>query len=227
MNGKKVIVISPHPDDETLGCGGTLLALKNKGYSINWLIITGLYKVNGFTEERIESRSNEINNVRKMYGFDEVSDLGIATTKVDSVPVGDLVFSISEVLKKIRPNIVFTPFINDVHTDHKIISEAVISCSKWFRHPYIESVLYYETISETDFNIDSSKRSFCPNVFIDISSYLETKIEILKIYESELAEFPFPRSEKTIRNLAHLRGSQSGSEAAEAFELLRTNIKFE
>ncbi|BEP30345.1 PIG-L deacetylase family protein [Helicovermis profundi] len=222
---KTAVVITPHPDDETLGCGGTLLVLKNIGYKINWLIVTNIFEEFGFSKEKIESRNNEIDLVSKRYGFDIVKKIGIPTSRVDEISKGKLVSEISNAFNEIKPNIIFAPFYNDVHTDHKAIAEATLSCTKWFRYSYIEKVLYYETISETDFNIDSTAKRFNPNVYIDISQYLDEKLSIMKIYESEIGEFPFPRSEKAIRSLAYLRGSQCGSDAAEAFELLRANIK--
>lgn len=225
MINKTVLVVTPHPDDETLGCGGTLLLLKNKGYKINWLIITGISEEYGFSNEKVSSRNDEINKIVKRYGFEKVIKLGIQPSRVDEVSKGELVGKISTAFNEIKPNIIFVPFNNDVHTDHKLIAEATISCTKWFRYPFIENVLYYETISETDFNIDSTASRFNPNVYVDISNYLEEKMNIMHIYESEIEEFPFPRSEKAIRSLAYLRGSQSGSEAAEAFELLRANIR--
>jgi len=226
MTNKTVLVVSPHPDDETLGCGGTLLSLKSKGYNTNLLIVTDIFEEFGFSKEKVQSRDNEINLISKRYNFDKVIRTGIPTTKVDEVSKGELVGKISNAFNKIKPNIVFIPFYNDAHTDHKAIAEASISCTKWFRYPFIEKVLYYETISETDFNIDSTAFRFNPNVYIDISNHLDEKLSIMNIYRTEIGEFPFPRSERAIRSLAYLRGSQCGTEAAEAFELLRANIKF-
>ena len=111
------------------------------------------------------------------------------------------------------------PFAYDVHTDHQIIAKALQATLKWFRYPHIRKVYMYETPSETEFNFVEN-RLFRPNVFVNISPYLEDKIEVMKIYAGEMGEFPFPRSEKTIRALAALRGSQSGFESAEAFELV-------
>lgn len=226
MNNKIVLVIAPHPDDETLGCGGTLLLFKEKGFQINWLIITEVFEEFGFSKERVQTRNNDILNVTKKYGFDNVIRVGIPTSRVDEVSKGKLVEEISNAFKEVKPNIIFVPFYNDVHTDHKVIAEATISCTKWFRYPFVEKVLYYETLSETDFNIDSSASKFKPNVYIDIGQYLDEKLEIMNLYESEMDEFPFPRSNKAIKSLAYLRGSQCGAEAAEAFELLRANVKF-
>ncbi|MFX4263256.1 PIG-L deacetylase family protein [Pelotomaculum propionicicum] len=225
MSNKNVIVVAPHPDDETLGCGGTILLLKEQSYKIFWLITTSISQENGFTKERIKKRQKEIKLVSDTYGFESVINLEIPSTKVGEVAYGSLIQMISKEFNEIKPNILFLPFYNDVHTDHKIIAEACLSCTKWFRYPYIETVLAYETLSETDFNINTCNKKFEPNVFIDISNYLERKIQIMNIYESEMSDFPFPRSDKAIRSLAYLRGSQSGSMAAEAFELQRANVK--
>ena len=111
------------------------------------------------------------------------------------------------------------PFAYDVHTDHQLIARALQSTLKWFRHSHIRKVMMYETLSETELNF-IDKRAFSPNVFLDISKYLDDKIDIFKIYSSEIGEFPFPRSEKSLLSLAALRGSQSGFDGAEAFELV-------
>ena len=118
-----------------------------------------------------------------------------------------------------EPDIVYMPFAYDVHTDHQIIAKALQSTLKWFRYPHIKKVYMYETPSETEFNFVEN-RVFRPNVFVNISLYIDDKIEVMKNYASEMGEFPFPRSEKTLRALAILRGSQSGFDSAEAFELV-------
>ena len=121
--------------------------------------------------------------------------------------------------KKAEPEIIYMPYAYDVHTDHQIIAKALQSTFKWFRYPHIKKVLMYETPSETEFNF-MGDRTFQPKMFVNISDYLDEKIEVMNIFESEMGEFPFPRSEKTLRSLATCRGSQSGFEAAEAYVLL-------
>lgn len=221
---KRVLVVAPHPDDETLGCAGTLLAMKDKGYDVYWLIVTSMTNGKKFSKARIAKREHEINSVNKMFGFKEYINMHFPTAEMDQVSDGYLIERLSEVYKDVKPNIIFIPNGTDVHTDHQIIFRACISCSKWFRYKFIEKVLVYETVSETNFNIAQNVLPFRPNIYVDIEEYLDKKVEIMKIYESELKAFPFPRSEKAIRSLAYIRGSESGFHAAEAFELLRASV---
>lgn len=220
---KKIIVVTPHPDDETLGCGGTLLKYKELNYQLYWLIVTNMNE--NFSTEIKEKRQQEINLVSKQYQFDEVFHLNFPTAELDTIPLGDLVQSFSKVFLQVKPQIVFTVYPGDIHSDHKVVFNATMSCTKWFRYPFVEKIYLYETLSETDFSIDPDANNFRPNVYINISEYLEKKIQIMKIYESEISAFPFPRSEEAIRSLAYLRGTASGFKAAEAFMLLKERIE--
>ncbi len=215
----KVLVIAPHPDDETLGCGGSLFKHKDNDDELYWIIVTSLHTNDGWDKTKIQNRELEIENVNMQYGFKELFNLKIPTTKVDTIPISSFVQTITEIYDRIKPEIIYIPFLYDVHTDHQIISKSLQSSIKWFRHPHIKRVLMYETLSETEFNF-SAGRVFRPNVFIDITDYISSKIKTMEIYDGELREFPFPRSTKSIKALATLRGSQSGYEAAEAFELV-------
>ena len=215
----KILVIAPHPDDETLGCGGTLFRHKQKGDELYWGIITGIGVETGWLEKTVKTRELEITNVAKRYGFADMFNLRLPATKIDTLSLSEIIEKIAVIYKKVEPEIIYMPFAYDVHTDHHFIAKALQSTFKWFRYPHIQKVLMYETPSETEFNFIEN-RTFRPNVFVDISNYLDDKIEVMKIYESEINDFPFPRSEKTLRSLAAFRGSQSGYEAAEAFELV-------
>lgn len=215
---KKIIVIAPHPDDETLGCGGTLLRHRAQGDTIYWLIVTAMQTEKDLPEER---RDAEIQQVAKRYGFSSVHNLRYPTTKLDTIPLNEIIERIGCIFKEITPEVIYLPYHGDVHTDHKIVFDAATACTKWFRYSSIKRVLVYETLSETDFSLNPDNNGFRPNVFIDISNYLETKIEIMKVYASELGKFPFPRSEQAIRALAALRGVAAGCQAAEGFMLLK------
>jgi N-acetylglucosamine malate deacetylase 1 len=216
-----VLVVAPHPDDETLGCGGTLLRHKAEGDTINWLIMTSISEKNGFKQDRIERRSNEIINVREAYDFTQVHQASFDTTMLDSIPKAELVAEVSTFIHEAKPDILYLPYRNDVHSDHEIVFDTAVSCTKSFRYPFIRKIRVYETLSETEFGLRPEDGGFRPNFFVDISGYLDKKIEIMKHYEGELGEHPFPRSEKNIRALSTLRGATVGVMSAEAFMSLK------
>lgn len=224
MSNKHVLVVAPHPDDETLSCGGTLLKHKKNGDQINWIIITSMLEKDGFSTTAIKKREQEIKSVSNSYMFHSVYNLSFSTTKLDQVLISDLIVRASQVIEEVQPEILYLPYPGDIHTDHRIVFDAVASCTKWFRHPSIKRVLAYETLSETDFNIDPDSKGFKPNVFVDISDFIDQKVKIMQLYESEIGEYPFPRSEEAIRALASLRGVASSCKAAEAFMLLKEII---
>lgn len=220
----KVLVVAVHPDDETLGCGGTLLKHTAQSDEIYLLIVTTIkseYKGwdLGFSENIVKRREQEIKKVSQMYGFKEVYNLKLPTMRIDEISMTELIRAISKVFKEVEPNIIYLPFKNDVHSDHRKVFEVVYSCTKTFRYPFIKKILMMETLSETDFA--DITNSFIPNVFVDISEFLDKKLEIMKIYESEIGKHPFPRSLETIEALAKIRGAQAGCKYAESFMLLK------
>ncbi|MCM0147574.1 PIG-L family deacetylase [Photobacterium galatheae] len=221
MSKRKVLFIAPHADDETLGCGGTILKLHHLGYELHWLIVTGMTNEAGFNDERIATRKKEIDKVTKEYNFSSVHQLNLPPAKLDTLPKGEIVGRISATISEIKPEQVFTVYRNDVHSDHEVVFDATISATKSFRYPFIKKIFVYETISETDFGLKPEDGGFRPNVYFDISDFIHKKNEILEIYESEIGDFPFPRSKEAIQALAMLRGVQCNSKAAEAFMLVK------
>ena len=219
----KTLIVAPHPDDELLGCGGTLLRRVAEGGTVAWLLMTAITEDTGWSAERIQQRAAEIDRVRKglQVAPHHLYALGFPTAELDRIPMSILVGKISEVFADFQPDEVLLPYPGDVHSDHRVTFEAASACTKWFRYPSVKRVLAYETPSETDFGINPRDSGFKPNVFVDIGGQLEQKLELMKIYASEMGEFPFPRSEKALKTLAQRRGSQAGYEAAEAFMLLR------
>lgn len=225
MFNKRVLVVAPHADDESLGCGGTLLKHKQNGDEIHWLIVTQMSSACGYSEEAMLKRQEEVLAVTQQYGFKSVHQFAFSPALLDTESKSNLVDAFSAVMNQVKPQIVYTPFRNDVHSDHEVVFDVVASTTKSFRYPFIEKILAYETLSETDFNIKPGNTMFSPNVFVDISEFMEKKISILKLYASEMGEFPFPRSIKAIKSLGHVRGVQAGCDSAEAFMLLKEIIK--
>jgi len=218
---KKILAVAVHPDDETLGCGGALLKHKNNGDDIYWLIITSIDVENGWEKDKVESRRREIDSVSKMYGFCVTHSLNFPTTRLDTIPMKDLISEISKIIHNVEPDIIYVPNRSDIHTDHQVAFKAIMSCTKVFRNSFIRKILMYECLSETEFSPSLQTDVFIPNVFVDITGFLEEKIKIMKMYRGEMGTFPFPRSEENIRALAMYRGATAGVEAAEAFVLLK------
>jgi len=216
----KVLVIAPHPDDETLGCGGTLLKHRSSKDEIHWLILTNVTENDGWEIEQVNHRQLEIDKVAKAYGFSSVNKMDFPTTKLDTIPMSELVDKISNLIIKVQPHIIYLNNRSDIHTDHQIAFNAVMSCTKSFRNPYIRRIFMYETLSETEFTAPLEGNAFQPNVFVDITEFFEQKCEIMSEYGDEVMDPPYPRSLDTIESLAKYRGSRIGVNYAEAFSLL-------
>jgi len=217
---KTIIIISAHPDDEILGAGGTLLKHKDSNDQLYWLITTNIFEEQGFSKERIKSRQEEIDTVAKALGIKKVYKLDYPTMSLTDESLIKMIPEISSAFNDCKPEIIYCLNRSDAHSDHRVTFNAVMACTKSFRYPFIKKVLMYECISETEFAPSLPEKVFMPNYFVDISKYLDHKIELMKIYESEMGEHPFPRSERNIEALATYRGAYSGVEYAEAFQLL-------
>jgi LmbE family N-acetylglucosaminyl deacetylase len=218
---KKIIVISAHPDDETLGAGGTLLKHKSNGDHLYWIIVTSISINHGFTINRVESRDKEIQNVSSAFGFKKVFQLGYPTMSLSSSSLKTLIPEISKIFTEVEPEIIYTLNRSDAHSDHRFLFDAVAACTKSFRYPYIKQVLMYECISETEFAPSLHERMFLPNYYVDITGFLDEKIKILQNFDSELGEHPFPRSIKNVEALSVYRGASVGVEHAEAFQIVK------
>jgi LmbE family N-acetylglucosaminyl deacetylase len=181
----KTLVVAPHPDDEVLGVGGTLLRRKAEGASIGWLIMTGISTESGWSSQAVAQRKDEIARITELLGFESVFELAYPTTQLDQIPMSELVSAVATVLKQYSPQEIFVPHPSDIHSDHRIAFDVLASCTKWFRSPSIKRILAYETLSETEFGLEPSKR-FHPNVYVNIEGFLETKLQAMSVYSSEI-----------------------------------------
>ena len=219
-----ILVISVHPDDETLGVGGTILKHIDEGHGVSLLIVTNIDSSLGYSESQISAYIHQKEAMKRAYGFKHVFELGILSTQLHLIDFSDLIAKISEVIQKIEPAIIYTVNRSDIHTDHQITAKAVFSCTKSFRHPYIKKILMYECISETEAAPQLHESMFVPNVFSDITDFFDKKTEIMKIFKSEMQDYPMPRSLENIRALAMYRGASCNRRYAEAFMLVREVI---
>lgn len=214
-----ILIVSPHPDDETLGAGGTLLKYKNSGNKIFWLNITNMKEEYGYSGEVIKDRKMQIEKVKMSYSIDGYYDLELRPAHLEQYNSGDIIAQIASIIEDIKPEVLILPNRSDAHSDHKKVYDWCISCSKVFRHPYIKTILCMEILSETDFA--NPDHYFIPNYFVDITDYFEDKKKVLQIYSSELGKHPFPRSMEGIEALAKFRGISAGTSLAEAFKVIK------
>lgn len=215
----KLLLFSPHADDETLGAGGMLLKHIQQNDEVYWVNVTNAKEDYGYTKEIEIQGQHEVRKVAKRYGVKELIDLGLEPAGLDKYKISELVKIFSEIVNKIHPQIILVPFPNDIHTDHQIVFNAVYSCTKAFRNPSIEKVLCMEILSEIDYAVPD--KGFVPNYYVDISKYIDDKIDIMKEYKTEIKQSPFPRNEYAIRGLAKFRAAACNVDYAEAFRIIK------
>ena len=215
----KYLIVAPHPDDETLGAGGLILRKKEEGDKVFVLNMTHMNLAYGYSEKQIEDRNKEISEMISSYNLDGYYNLKLRPSGLSEYSEKDLITKIRNVFNEIKPSVVILPYYKDVHSDHRITFDLCYSCTKSFRYPFIKKILMMEIPSETDFAFFES--TFKPNYYVDISNYIDRKIEIANIFKSEILEHPFPRSEMNIRAYSIIRGAAIGVDSAEAFVLVK------
>lgn len=216
----RVLVIAPHPDDEILGVGGTILKRSAQGDEVCVLVATTAQPPR-FDPEVLATGRREAAAAHRVLGVTDSRFLPFPAAGLDTVPHADLNAALVEVFTDFRPDLVFIPFNGDLHLDHQRVFLAALVAARPSTGWTPRSVYAYETLSETNWNAPYLSPGFVPNVFVDISAHLERKLEAMREYASQLKPPPHERSIESLRALATLRGATIGCEAAEAFVLVR------
>lgn len=212
--------MSPHPDDETLGAGGSIFKWLNEGKKVYWLNVTEITEEIKIPEEVVNRRQEQLKKVEELYNFTGIYKLDLPTTKLEVVDSAKAIELFRNVINEIEPDTLILPDYNDAHSDHKKVFEWGYACSKSFRFPFIKNVMTMEILSETDYG--HPQNPFIPNYYVDITKYIEKKVEALNIYDTEVDVRPFPRNSASVYALASLRGNVAGVLYAEAFKILKT-----
>jgi LmbE family N-acetylglucosaminyl deacetylase len=215
---KTILVIAPHPDDEVLGCGGTIAKHRKNGDKIELCILTKAY-LPDWTKKFIENRKREIKKANGILGIKKTHLLDFPTVKLDTFAQKDIISAIGEVVDRVKPDIVYLPHQGDLNNDHRLIYEASLVALKPIKKYLVNKILAYETLSETEWG--STLKPFIPNVYLEITETIQLKKEAMMAYGSEIKDYPHPRSLEMIEILAKKRGSESGLNLAEAFMLVR------
>jgi LmbE family N-acetylglucosaminyl deacetylase len=215
-----ILVIAPHADDEIIGAGATIAKYIARGHSVYVCIATKGYPPL-FSEELVNSVLNEAAQCHKFLGVAETFFLELPAADVESVDRNVINTKLGSVISEVKPDIVFIPHHGDMQKDHRIIASAsMVALRPKYRHT-VKIIYSYETLSETEWNIPHAANTFIPNVYNDVSGFMEKKLEAMKLYASQLSDFPNPRSLEAIEALAKYRGSTVNVKAAEAFSLIR------
>lgn len=219
---KRVLAISAHPDDETLGAGGTLLAHAAAGDEVHWVVVTQPLP-QWYGSEIIQKAGEQVERVAKEYKCKTHERLGFPTARLDTVPQADLIKKIGDAVAAVKPEVVYMVHEGDVHSDHAAVFRATMSVLKPFHMKKygVERVLAYETLSSTDAAPVKAARAFLPTVYNDITPYADRKIEIMGMFDTEKQDELMPRGASAIRALGRYRGATIGVEYAEAFQLIR------
>jgi LmbE family N-acetylglucosaminyl deacetylase len=217
-----VLAVSAHPDDETLGCGGTLLRHRAGGDRLDWVIASDAAPTR-WPRQLIDQKAIQIERVAQAYGVTQLTRLGWPVGRLDTVSIEELMEGVADAVSQARPDVVYLIHPGDAHTDHGAVFHAAMSVLKPFqmRKLGVRRVLAYETLSSTE---ASAAPSFVPNVYADISEFIGRKLDIMALYATEVQPEPYPRAASAIRALARFRGATVAVEYAEAFALVRELI---
>jgi LmbE family N-acetylglucosaminyl deacetylase len=220
----KILVVVAHPDDEVLGCGGTIARYAREGLDVHVVILSQGVTAriedqhDNIKKKKIKEIIGQIHSSAKKLGVKGTSVYDFPDNRFDSVALLDIVKVIEQVKEKVKPAVIYTHHRSDLNSDHRIVYNAVLIASRPVKSESTREIYSFEVPSSTEWYYPSA---FMPNCFIGISSTIAKKIEAMKTYKSEAHEWPHPRSSTAIKILAQKRGSEVGLEAAEAFELIR------
>jgi len=220
---KNIIIFAAHPDDELLGCGGTIKLLSKKNNVIVVFFTTGI------TSRNTKNANISINKLKihseksaKILGIKSIIFLDLQDNKLDTYPRLEIIQRIEKIINNFKPSKIFTHHFSDLNIDHEIVSKSVITaCRPNHFNKYLKQIYLFETLSNTEWSI---QRKFQPNVYMDISKTINFKIRAMKEYKTELQKKPMPRSIEIIKTLAKLRGSEINVNFAESFYLFREII---
>lgn len=215
MKDKRILVFAPHNDDEVLGVGGTIAKMSNS----NEVFVCEV--TSSKVPESLHRLRDEAKRAHAILGVKGAFFLDIPVVGIRESNQREVNKKFNDVVLAVKPHIAFVPHEGDIHIDHIETANAAMVALRPLLNPQLEAILSYETLSETGWNTPNVKNAFIPNVWVNITENIETKNKAMLCYESQLREYPHPRSIRAINALAEYRGSTVGVEYAESFMLLR------
>lgn len=225
MSARTILVVAAHPDDETLGCGGTIAHLAGE-HEVHVVILGE--GISSRYANRQAAASTELRRVQDearaaatLLGARVVEFGGLPDNRFDELPLLDVIKRVERWVEEIQPQAIYTHHPGDLNIDHLFTFRAVLTATRPTQGCPVREIYAFEVPSSTEWAFQRFEPIFRPNVFRDISATLETKIRAMQTYTSEVRPSPHPRSPEALRAIARRWGSVVGSEYAEAFELIR------
>lgn len=221
---QKVLVIAAHPDDEILGCGGSICVLADNGAKVQVaLLADGISSRDIYADENsgLKARRTAARKAGDILGVQDIFFGDFPDNRMDTVALLDIVKVVENLIDQYQPDTIFTHHACDLNIDHQRVHEAVVTaCRPQPGHP-VRTLLFFEIPSSTEWQVPGSGIAFEPNWFEDISTSLERKLQALDAYDMEMRDWPHPRSLRGVESLARWRGASVGYEASESFILGR------
>jgi N-acetylglucosamine malate deacetylase 1 len=215
-----VLAVAAHPDDELLGLGGTIASHAAKGDRVRLAVMCEGISSRYTPEWDLEVRKQ----AKEAAGILGVTDLvlgNLPDQRLETLALCDVVKEVESLMAEWQPEVVYTHFGGDINRDHKILTEAVLVAARPYAAPYVKEILMFETPSSTEWGSPVLAAAFQPNVFVDVSTFVEQKIKAFSCYTAEVRAYPHPRSLEALTDRARYWGSVINRRAAEAFVLVR------
>ena len=222
-----ILVIAAHPDDEILGCGGTIAKHTQNGDQVHVLILAegstsrDLQRDRGKHQTELSALETAAHQASQILGVTSINFEKLPDNRLDSLDLLDIIKTIEKYIDRIQPNIIYTHHYGDLNIDHQIVHKAVITATRPLPNTCVKTVLCFEVPSSTEWQFSDQSLKFNPNWFVDISDTLNLKLKALEAYASEMRPYPHPRSYQNVESLAKWRGATAGVGAAESFTLIR------
>lgn len=225
-----ILIVAAHPDDEILGCGGTIARRTAEGDEVHVLILAEGITSRGLEQDRqrqapaVQILREQAQKAHALLGTSTLNFHDFPDNRMDSVDLIDVIKVVEHHISNVKPHIIYCHHSGDLNIDHRIVFQAVVTATRPIPGQTVNTVLAFEVPSSSEWNFGEIQGAFTPNHFVDITATLKTKKSAMAVYKGELRPWPHPRSLNAIEHTARTHGSAIGREAVERFQVVRNIV---